>query len=312
MKTLMEMIQEAQSGSFQQNLANQFGISQQQSQQVLEALMPAFSRGLKQNAADPMDFASFMAALSSGKHAQYADDASAAFSGSGLNDGNSILGHLFGSKEVSRAIAANAAAATGIGETVLKQMLPAIAPVIMGALFKNMSGQNQSARFGGIGNNPLGQIFEQMMGAGRQGSRNPLEDLFGQMMGGSGNRSRGHDEQDRTPKSPLEEIFGRYSGQDQERTSQPAGIPGMEDNPLGKIFGEMMRGGFGQDQRQQRENPTYEDDYEEELPPGKGGSGGFGDLFGEMFESGRKVQKDYQKGIDDIFDRYLDGMRNRR
>ena len=50
--------------------------------------------------------------------------------------GNSILGHLLGSKEASREVAANASAQTGIGAGILKQMLPLVATMVMGSLSK--------------------------------------------------------------------------------------------------------------------------------------------------------------------------------
>ena len=62
-----------------------------------------------------------------------------------MAEGNGILGHLFGSKELSRAVAAQAAQATGIGQEMLKQMLPVIASMIMGGLFKQSTAQAQPA-----------------------------------------------------------------------------------------------------------------------------------------------------------------------
>jgi hypothetical protein len=47
-------------------------------------------------------------------------------------DGNGILGHILGSKDVSRQVAAQASARTGIGADVLKKMLPLVATLAMG------------------------------------------------------------------------------------------------------------------------------------------------------------------------------------
>ena len=63
-----------------------------------------------------------------------------------MAEGNGILGHLFGSKDLSRAVASQAAQATGIGQQVLQQMLPVIASMIMGGLFKQSTNQLQAAR----------------------------------------------------------------------------------------------------------------------------------------------------------------------
>jgi len=41
-----------------------------------------------------------------------------------VQDGNGILGHIFGSKDVSREVAARASAQSGVGADVLKKLLP--------------------------------------------------------------------------------------------------------------------------------------------------------------------------------------------
>ena len=53
MPTLFDMMANAQNGQGMELLAQQFGLSQQQTQAAVEALMPAFSQGLKRNASDP-------------------------------------------------------------------------------------------------------------------------------------------------------------------------------------------------------------------------------------------------------------------
>ncbi len=62
-----------------------------------------------------------------------------------------VLGQLFGGKEVSRAVAAQAAVMSGISDAVIKQMLPVVATMLMGGLFK------------GFMNNGLGNLFGQAM-----------------------------------------------------------------------------------------------------------------------------------------------------
>ena len=51
-----------------------------------------------------------------------------------VSEGNAILGHILGSKDVSRSVASNAASVTGIGEDTLKKMLPVLATLAMAAL----------------------------------------------------------------------------------------------------------------------------------------------------------------------------------
>ena len=158
---LFDMISQAQGGNGIAALSRQFNLSQKQTESAVEALLPAFSQAFRQNSADPYGLGSLLTALGSGKHAQYAEDATKAFSPQGMAEGKGILDHLFGSKDLSRAVAAQASQATGVGQDTLKQMLPAIATMLMGSLFKQTNNKVQAGAFGA--SNPLGQIIEQMM-----------------------------------------------------------------------------------------------------------------------------------------------------
>lgn len=299
MLPLFEMLANAQNGNGMEALSRQFGLSQQQTQSAIEALMPAFSQGLKRNASDPYGVGSFLQAMASGQHAKYFEDASRAFSPQGVDEGNGILGHLFGSKELSRAVAGQAAQATGIGQDVLKQMLPVIASMIMGGLFKQSTGQMQAASGMGGGNNPLGEIIEQMM---RQG---------GGMMGGGQQPQQRAPQQTQAPDpfdnpfgKVLKDMFGGSQGQPQPspRQQAPQQNP-YGDNPLGKIFEEMLGGGqSAEPEPQPRQRP------QEQANPSGRAKNPYDDLFGKMFETGRQQRDDYQKGVESIFDQFSKGM----
>ena len=91
MPSLFEMLNQNSQGM--DMLARQYGLSQTQVRQAVEALLPAFSQGLKQNTADPYGIGSFMTALASGQHAKYFENPAAAFTPQGMAEGNGILGH---------------------------------------------------------------------------------------------------------------------------------------------------------------------------------------------------------------------------
>lgn len=285
-----------QNGQAVELMARQFNLSQQQAALAIEALMPAFSQGLKRNTADPYGISNFLQALSSGQHAKYYEDAQNAFSPAGMAEGNGILGHLFGSKELSRAVAAQAAQVTGIQEAILKQMLPALAAMMMGGLFKQTT-QPQQAQAGGFGasGNILGEIIDQMM---KQG---------GGMMGQPQPRQAPQP----NPMDPFDNPFGKIlkdmmgggaqpTPQREQRTSRPQNP--MTGNPLGRIFEEMMGGG-----RRQAE-PEPEPEPRPRTNPSGRARTPYDDLFGDMFESGSKQREDYQRNMESIFDQYLKGM----
>lgn len=299
MLPLFDMLTRAQGGNALEQMARQFGLSQTQVQDAMEALLPAFSQGLKRNTQNPYDLSSFLSALASGQHAKYFEDAGNAFSQRGVEEGNGILGHLFGSKELSRAVAAQASQATGIAQQTLQQMLPALATMIMGGLFKQSTGQMQAAGFGGQGN-PLQEIIEQMMRQGG-GSSTPQPAPRQQAP-----------QQDANPfDNPLgkilEGIFGGGQQAPQERnqtTQSPYG-----DNPLGKIFEEMLGG------RQPQARPRDEAMPRQQAPrtnPSGRARTPYDDLFGDMFDAGAKTRDDYQKNMESVFDQFLQGMKNPR
>lgn len=177
---LFDMLQQAQNGNAFAEMARRFGLSEDQVTSAVEAMMPAFSTGLKRNTAAPEDMVDFLRALSGGSHAGYFEDVRQTFSDDGLADGNAILGHIFGSKAVSRAVAAQAEAATGIGQDILKQMLPALAGMVMGSLSK----QSQDAT-----GTPLGALMEQFVGnfggARPGGGEGPLDRYEREHAGGN-------------------------------------------------------------------------------------------------------------------------------
>jgi hypothetical protein len=298
MLPLFDMLANAQNGHGMEMLARQFKLSQQQAELAVEALLPAFSQGLKRNASDPYGVAGFLNAMASGQHAKYFEDAQKAFAPQGVAEGNGILGHLFGSKELSRAIAAQAAQATGIGQDVLKQMLPVIASMIMGGLFKQSTNQMQA---GVGGSNPLGEFIEQMM---RQG---------GGMMGGGAPQQQRPDAQPANPfDNPfgkvLQDMFGGGAAQ-QRRQPEQAQTP-YSDNPLGRIFEEMLGGG------QARRAPEPEPQPQPKSQPRENPSGRarnpYDDLFGEMFETGAKQRDEYQKSVESIFEQFTKSMDRHR
>lgn len=137
MVTLFDIVRQAQGGGAIDNLARQFGLSGDQARRAVEAFLPAFSMGMQRSASNPFAFAQLLEMMSSGRFAPFYD-------GAGLvgvrgADGQQVLDRLFGSPEVSRQVAAQASVMTGIGTQVLQQMLPAVAGVIMGGLFRGIT-----------------------------------------------------------------------------------------------------------------------------------------------------------------------------
>lgn len=134
---LLDTILSASGGAPVRGLAQNFGLEESQASGVLKALLPALSSGLKNNVASSGGLESLLGALSGGNHKQYLEEPTRLGQPSTVQDGNSILGHLLGSKDVSRQVASRASSQTGLPVDLLKKMLPVVATMAMGALSQN-------------------------------------------------------------------------------------------------------------------------------------------------------------------------------
>lgn len=173
MNPILDAILGAGGGGALNQIARQFGLPQGQAQSAIEALLPALTGGLRNNVQQEGGLDSLLGALTSGSHQQYLDDPSTLANESTTLDGNAILGHLLGSKDVSRQVAANASAQTGIGADLLKQMLPVVASLAMGALSK------QTVSASSQGNNAAGGVMDMLGGLlDRNGDGSVADDVL--------------------------------------------------------------------------------------------------------------------------------------
>lgn len=105
-----------------------------------------------------------------------------------VSQGNEVLGQIFGSKEVSRTVAAGAEQQTGISSDLLKKMLPVVAMMVAGYMAKQ--GGDNSGSGGGLGgliggllgggsNNASGGLGGLGSLLDLDGDGNPLDDIIG-------------------------------------------------------------------------------------------------------------------------------------
>lgn len=161
---ILDAVTDARNGEQISQLANQFGLQPQQAQAAVSALMPALAAGLQRETATPAGLSGLTSALTRGQHEKYLDDAAALQSPATVDDGNAILGHVLGSKDVSRQVASQAAQQTGIDSAILKKMLPIIATLAMGALAR----QSKTGGGGALAD-MLGGLLGGVGGGPRQG-----------------------------------------------------------------------------------------------------------------------------------------------
>ncbi len=300
-------------------LSAQFGLNEEQTLEALDALIPAFSTGLRRNTSSPQGAAGLIQALATGRHGHYVDDPVNAMSSYGVSEGNAILGHLFGNKDVSRAVAGHAAASSGISSSILKSMLPVIASMVMGSLFK---GAKNSARGGGLGG-ALGQAA----GGGILGQL--IEGLAGGMLGGGGPQHRQRRApRRRTSQRPqgggLEDLLGDLLGGGQRTRQRPTRHQPRQADPImptprrrhgggsrgrnagGSVFDEFLGQAPTNQPQRRRQNPyAQQETPRRRAPRTPRGGGGLGDIFGEMLNSGSRRGSEYEQETGSVFDEFL-------
>lgn len=158
---LLDLIDSAGGQKSLGSLASNLGLDASKTNDLVGALAPALMGALKKGTSSQDGLAGFKRALQNGKHQAYLNNPDSMSSPETVQDGNNILGHILGSKDVSRNVAAQAAQTTGIDSSLIKKALPFIASLAMGAMSKSSnSGQSLSD------SNSTGDLLGSLMGGG--------------------------------------------------------------------------------------------------------------------------------------------------
>ncbi|MEO0722149.1 MAG: DUF937 domain-containing protein [Pseudomonadota bacterium] len=172
---LMDMIQSAAGGQAKRQLGQQLGLDESQTQSALKALLPALAAGLQRNTQEPGGVEALLGALANGQHERYLDEPESLSRQETIADGNGILGHLLGSKDMSRSVASAASQKTGISDQVLKMALPLVASMVMGSLSKQTKDPSVADQLMGMLGGEQPQPTQQKSGFG-------VGDLLGMAM----------------------------------------------------------------------------------------------------------------------------------
>lgn len=143
MINLFDMMQKAQGGNALDAFSQQFGLTPQQSEAAVDALLPAFTLALRQQLKNPQAWPYLMAALSIPPTQQ--PGAIQPFSPQGMQQGQQVMAALFGSPQLGPQIAQQAATATGMSSAVMQQMMPAMAAMLTGGAWQTFGGAMASA-----------------------------------------------------------------------------------------------------------------------------------------------------------------------
>jgi hypothetical protein len=267
---LFDIMRGAGGGDAFSTLARQYGLSDQQVRQAVEAFMPAFSAGLKRATDDPMGVMELMRRMAAGNLSRAYENPAWAF-GDGRRAGDDALSFLFGSNEAAQAIARQASAFTGIAQAKLAELLPALAAMVFGGLAAQATAAN-----------PVLEAMLKQFRAGGQakpagGDTTPA---------GKGPLDRYEDEQEQREREAAENV-----ARSQQEMMQ-AGLAAFEAGTAAwrQAMDQMMQSVGGGAVTGDAKRPETE------------ASGR--DVFGEMFQPGVKLGEAYQRELEELVRRF--------
>ena len=160
-----------------ESIARELGLSESQAASGAAALLPALLGGFKKQAKSQPAGLDGLVGMLSGLGGSGMLDEVLAPRPTNVKAGNDVLGEVFGSKDVSRTVAQNAAARSGLDPTLLSKMLPVLAMLVAGYMAKNRATPSMTPSPGGaLGGGPVGAPGGSTGGG--------LGDLLGGLLGG--------------------------------------------------------------------------------------------------------------------------------
>ncbi len=230
---ILDVLTDGQDSGAVANLARSFGLDRDQTAAILEAVVPQLTRRMERNTLNRGGVADLVATLGKANYAKtLAPDApldSDAVQAAGIE----VLDNVLWSKDASRGVAQRAARQTGVSNDLIKQMMPAIAAMVMGGLSQKAGGllENLANQFG----DPQQRL--PVPGEGRRDA--------------TGARYQGQDLDAPTPASaPSSPSQPLPRGGGDVGTQRPLPIPGdipggfgREENPYGDLTDIIRRGG---------------------------------------------------------------------
>lgn len=184
MFNLNEIVQNAQGGQAIDNLAQRFGISPEQAQAAVQALIPALSAGLAKCATNPNALGSIISAMTDADHQASFSSSAAAQSPAALQKGNDALTQIFGSSHIVQQLVQQVSRVTSLRPDLLAQMLPVIVSIALGGLATSLHNQGFGEVLGQLASTVRDGNFGSVVSSGT-GIMGILGSIFGSLFGGA-------------------------------------------------------------------------------------------------------------------------------
>lgn len=171
MSNITDIVFSAQNGQLIDGLAERFGLSKEQIEAAVNALIPAVSAGLTNAAEQANSLETIIGAAAQPQHLAAYDAGD--YSDDSIEHGRELVANLFGSNAEANQVVQVAARAAGLRPDIMSQLLPVLISVVLGGLFKG-SGQGLGGVLGQLASSgALGSILGQLTGGGLGGGAPP-------------------------------------------------------------------------------------------------------------------------------------------
>jgi hypothetical protein len=241
MFNLNDIIQNAQGGKAIENLATQFGITPDQAQAAVQAIIPALSTAFMQKLGQPGELGSIISAITDSSHQASFSNPEAAQSETTAQKGGDVINNIFGSNHIANQIAQRVANATGLRADVIMQMLPVVASIAIGGLAKAAQNQGWGGMLGQLANAATTATTTTTAGpsapgtAGQPGSGGlfgVLIGIFGGLLGGGSTGSAAPTSATANPQSALDNLGKMFQPGSVPDEIMKSGLP----EEIGKIL----------------------------------------------------------------------------
>lgn len=230
-------------GQAQQTVGNQLGTNPNQTSAAMEAAVPLLLGALTRNATQPGGLDALTGALD--RHDGSALDAFGQGQIPDTQDGQKILGHVFGGQQQAAANAVGQRA--GIDPRMAMQVLSMLAPLVMAYLSRQRQGGGQAQGGQMQGGGDIGSILGGLLGGGAGGG---LGGMLGGLLGGGQQQPQYQQHQQPQYQQPQQDNMGGLGGmlgsvlgggQQQPQYQQPQYQQPQQQAPGGDLFGSLSK-----------------------------------------------------------------------
>jgi hypothetical protein len=321
MFNLFEMLQQSQNGAAIDAVAKQFGLTPRQAENAVDVLLPAFTVALQRQMMNPQMWPTLFSAMqppAASSAPQAFEAASRAFAHDSMRQGADFMQGLFGTSDLSKQVAAQAAAASGLPATILQQMMPALGTMLASGMLKTFS---QEGLAGVI------TAMQRGMSGMAPASAGPLAgpfaayfDMMSRMMGGGADPAASaaapEQEQRAAPgagadtdaeTAPLPNPFnpadmGAYFGHMMSAATAAASATPTSETPPSDEDGTAGEATAGKKPAKASAAPAAAPAAAPTAAPAESAASAEANPMEVLFETGREVQDQYLRNLQELFD----------